>query len=166
MSYGEIPVNSASKDNIRAFDLPLNIWQHLIGLRAYLPYFKHSPLVDNPFSRSDIAMLHSCTTTTADAVIDAQKWGDLLLDYYVDHLSAQVSIFGQQILYQRLKTGLSNEAADRGFDAEITVKASKVANWLAAFSNHPLDCENLLDIGEPPQAVRKAGKQFHDPDQA
>ena len=95
---------------MRALDLPLNVWQHLVGLRAYLPHFKSSPLVDYPFSRTDIAMLHNCTTTAADPVIDAQTWTDLLLDQYTDHLSAQVSIFGQQVLHRRLKTGLNNEA--------------------------------------------------------
>ncbi|MES2047429.1 MAG: DNA mismatch repair protein MutS [Pseudomonadota bacterium] len=95
---------------MRVLDLPLNVWQHLNGLRAYLPRFQSSPLVDYPFSRSDIAMLHNCTTTVADPAIDAQTWGDLLLDQYTDHLSEKVSILGQQALHQRLKTGLNNEA--------------------------------------------------------
>lgn len=80
------------------------------GLLAKLGVYQNLPLLDYPFARSDIAMLQRCTAQPEDACIDDQSWNDLLLDQYSDHLAPQVSIFGQQILHQRLRTGLTDKA--------------------------------------------------------
>ncbi len=64
---------------------------------------------DYPFVRSDIAMLHSVTADPSAAAIDPQTWQDLMLDQYSDRLGAGVSIFGQQVLHQRLRAGLADQ---------------------------------------------------------
>ena len=63
----------------------------------------------HPFAPSDVAQLHRLTAqdggnAQADA-LDDQTWRDLLIDRYVDSLSAEVSIFGRQLLYRRLRDG-------------------------------------------------------------
>jgi hypothetical protein len=61
------------------------------------------------FDRDAVAMLHRCTANqTGAAAIDDESWHDLLLDQYADHLAPQVSIFGQQVLHQRLRGGLGH----------------------------------------------------------
>ncbi|UGQ46701.1 MutS-related protein [Massilia endophytica] len=63
--------------------------------------------MDYPFARSDIARYDALTGAP---VIDEQTWKDMLLDSYLALLSRGVSIFGQQMLYHRLRSG----AADAG----------------------------------------------------
>lgn len=87
------------------FSLSLSRWS------KYLASFIPEVSLDYPFSRNDIGMLQRCTAKPGDACIDDQSWNDLLLDQYSDHISAQVSIFGQQVLHQRLRMGLTNEAS-------------------------------------------------------
>ena len=56
-----------------------------------------------PFVPSDVAQLQRlCPGPDA---IDAQTWGDLLLEPYSDTLSEEVSIAGRQVLHQRLTSG-------------------------------------------------------------
>lgn len=61
--------------------------------------------VDFPFAASDIAQLQRTTADPSAPALDAQTWNDLLLDSYSALLSREVSIFGQQVLHQRLHTG-------------------------------------------------------------
>ena len=62
--------------------------------------------MDYPFARTDVARY---SELTAVPVIDAHSWKDLLLDAYLARLSEGTSIFGQQMLYHRLRSA----AADR-----------------------------------------------------
>ena len=68
--------------------------------------------VDYPFLPGDIARLH-CIDRDGDGqagALDAQTWSGLLMDDYFALLSGQVSIFGQQVLHQRLAGGLGDDA--------------------------------------------------------
>ena len=64
-----------------------------------------APAADFPFVSSDVARYHGCVNEPDDAVIDDQTWRDLLLDDYTQRLAQQTSIFGQQILHDRLRRG-------------------------------------------------------------
>ncbi|QYF94870.1 DNA mismatch repair protein MutS [Massilia sp. PAMC28688] len=68
--------------------------------------------LDYPFSETDIAELHRLRDT-GQAAIDDATWKDLLLSQYCAQLSHEVSIFGQQALYQRLRTGMAEGSVTR-----------------------------------------------------
>lgn len=72
--------------------------------RALLLLPERAP-TDYPFVASDIAQLHRLCSDPAGAAIDDATWNDLLIDAYCAELSAEVSIFGQHALYQRLRAG-------------------------------------------------------------
>lgn len=57
--------------------------------------------MDYPFARTDVARYNELT---APPLIDAHSWKDLLLDAYLARLSEGTSIFGQQMLYHRLRS--------------------------------------------------------------
>jgi hypothetical protein len=59
--------------------------------------------LDYPFARSDIARYDALTGTPG---VDEQTWKDMLLDPYLAQLGRGVSIFGQQMLYHRLRSGV------------------------------------------------------------
>lgn len=61
--------------------------------------------MDYPFARTDVARYNELT---AVPVIDAHSWKDLLLDAYLARLSEGVSIFGQQMLYHRLRSAAAD----------------------------------------------------------
>ena len=75
------------------------------ALRLLLQVAEPEP-VDYPFVPSDIAQLQRACADPAAPAIDAQTWSDLLLARYSALLSHEVSIFGQQVLHQRLRDGL------------------------------------------------------------
>lgn len=60
---------------------------------------------DRPFAVSDVAQLHRLRSDPAAAAIDDTTWKDLLLGEYCAELSRDTSIFGQQVLYRRLRAG-------------------------------------------------------------
>lgn len=68
-------------------------------------------LPEYPFVASDVAQLHRVTAGPDTASLDEQTWRDLLLDRYSDQLACEVSIFGRQVLHQRLRAGLDDAAA-------------------------------------------------------
>lgn len=70
--------------------------------------FPDSDAVDYSFPTADIGRLHQITTPPGAACIDDQTWTDLLLEDYAARLSPQVSIFGRQVLHQRLRAGLDD----------------------------------------------------------
>jgi hypothetical protein len=59
-----------------------------------------------PFVPSDVAQLQRFCPGAAP--IDAQTWGDLLLEPYAETLSGEVSISGRQVLHQRLISGVAD----------------------------------------------------------
>ncbi|WP_193315737.1 MutS-related protein [Janthinobacterium aquaticum] len=74
-----------------------------------------APVVDYPFSRTDVAMLQQLAGTAPQ--IDAQTWHDLLLDPYSERLAQQTSIFGQQELHRRLQGGRATPESIERVDA-------------------------------------------------
>jgi hypothetical protein len=86
-----------------------------------------APVIDYPFTRSDVAMyaraLHAngggdAAPAAALAPVDRQTWDDLLLDQYADRLARETSIFGQQELHRRLLG--AGSGADADSDATAT----------------------------------------------
>jgi len=84
-------------------------WHSLAGYFCTLFHIEEENLVDAPFSRSDIALFQQTMSSPTGSAIDVQTWNDLLLDQYSDQLSPEVSIFGQQILHQRLREGMPDD---------------------------------------------------------
>ena len=81
------------------------VWAHVVTrLRAFLIIPDKEP-VDYAFVASDVAQLHRLRSDPARGALDDATWKDLLLDTYRAQLSGEVSIFGQQALYQRLRAG-------------------------------------------------------------
>ncbi len=68
---------------------------------------------DYPFVASDIAQLHRLRGDPAAASIDDATWKDMLLEPYCAELSREVSIFGQHVLYQRLRAGIGDTSQER-----------------------------------------------------
>jgi hypothetical protein len=77
-----------------------------------LANFAETDLADYPFTASDIAQLQRITHDPAVASVDEQTWSGLLLDPYFTMLTGQVSIFGKQVLHQRLCDGLGDAARE------------------------------------------------------
>lgn len=78
-------------------------------LKTLFRWPESEPL-DYPFVPSDVAELHRVASAPGAAALDEQTWDDLLLPRYLDRLSAGVSIFGRQVLYQRLRNGMDDQA--------------------------------------------------------
>ncbi len=79
---------------------------------------------DFPFAASDVALYHrtlagavidtgaaAAAAAADDTAVDDATWSDLLLDQYSDRLARQTSIFGQQMLHRRLRTGRAGDAS-------------------------------------------------------
>jgi hypothetical protein len=63
---------------------------------------------DYPFVASDVAQLQRLVPREGQPPLDDQTWNDLLLEPYMARLSQEVSIFGRQELYRRLRAGLGD----------------------------------------------------------
>lgn len=97
---GRMPDSTAS---------PSAYWQRFRSmLRSLL--FIPDPDAQFSFDDRELAQLHIHTAEESTASLDAQTWGDLLVDRYAETFSQGVSIFGQQALYRRLRAG-SDDAA-------------------------------------------------------
>ena len=77
-------------------------------LRSLL--FIPDPDAEFSFDDRELAQLHAHTAGESTASLDAQTWGDLLVDRYAQLFSQGVSIFGQQALYRRLRAGSDDVA--------------------------------------------------------
>jgi len=76
----------------------------LTSLRKLLLIPDRDPL-DYPFVESDVAMLQRVLADPARHAVDDPTWKDLMLSAYCAELSQEVSIFGQHVLYRRLREG-------------------------------------------------------------
>ncbi|MDB5909204.1 MAG: hypothetical protein JWP34_3318 [Massilia sp.] len=68
---------------------------------------------DFPFATSDVAQWYRLRCDPQAASIDDATWKDLLLDRYCARLSNELSIFGQHVLYQRLRAGRGDTGSVR-----------------------------------------------------
>ncbi len=68
--------------------------------------------VDYPFAASDIGQLQRIGADPAAAAVDQPTWQGLLLDPYFAMIASEVSIFGKQVLHQRLCDGLDDAPRD------------------------------------------------------
>lgn len=102
---------AGQKGSMSAFVSTLSaVWtQAVTQLRAFLIIPDREP-VDYGFVASDVAQVHRLCADPARGALDDATWKDLLLDTYRAQLSKEVSIFGQQVLYQRLRAGLDDDA--------------------------------------------------------
>ncbi|MDL2354099.1 MAG: hypothetical protein QFF03_02450 [Pseudomonadota bacterium] len=66
--------------------------------------------VDYPFAASDVAQWHRVRHAPGAASVDESTRSGLLLDDYFTLITAQVSIFGKQVLHHRLADGLDDAA--------------------------------------------------------
>jgi hypothetical protein len=86
-----------------------DLWSRFLHqLRAFHIVPDKEPF-DYPFVTSDVAQLHRLQRDPAVASVDDATWKDLLLDTYCAELSPGASIFGQHMLYQRLRTGAASD---------------------------------------------------------
>ncbi len=81
------------------------LWTHAVNQCRTLLMIPDREPADFPFVASDVAQLHRLCSDPAGASLDDTTWKDLLLETWLARLSAEVSIFGQHALYQRLRSG-------------------------------------------------------------
>lgn len=74
--------------------------------------FAESEPVDHYFTAGDIGQLHRISRDPALASIDEQTWSGLLVDAYFETLAGPASIFGKQVLHQRLRDGMRDAPRD------------------------------------------------------
>jgi hypothetical protein len=77
----------------------------------YLFGLKNQRLTDMPFPREDIERYYYINSRENNGATDCQTIKDLDLVRYTDQFFPEVSIFGQQILYNRLRCGESDADA-------------------------------------------------------
>lgn len=78
------------------------LWRKMVELVS-------SPAPSAPlFSDEECRRLYDRQSAHAAGTLDEKTWQDLLLDRYFNDISAGASIFGKQVLYQRLRTGVAS----------------------------------------------------------
>lgn len=87
----------------------------------FLRFFKHflrflfgvgdPPLMDLPFPRQDIEKYYHLTSDKSGGEADCQTIRDLDLVKYIDQFFPKISVFGQQILYSRVRGGIDDDEA-------------------------------------------------------
>jgi hypothetical protein len=127
-----------------------------------------SPREDEPpahkFNRDEIARLYELTGESA-GTLDDQSWSDLLLDRYADSLSGEVSLFGRQVLYRRLRNGTDAAACDALRERLHLLMANPAAlndlhRTLRSLRHADADVASLLFEQEKPQVPRWAGRTW------
>jgi hypothetical protein len=116
------------------------------------------------FSRDEIARLHRLGGESAGA-LDDQTWNDLLLDRYADSLSGEVSLFGRQVLYRRLRGG-SDAASCAALHERLAllmadpVSLAALHRQLRSLRRAEVDAASLLYEQAPPQRPAWAGRTW------
>ena len=99
----------AMKGRMSAFVVKLRgAWTLLVAEVRSLLTLPEREVNDFPFAISDVAQLHRLRADPAAALIDDATWKDMLVGPFCAELSKEVSIFGQHVLYQRLREGTAN----------------------------------------------------------
>ena len=127
--------------------------------------FREREPADLTFARSDVAQLHRLRCLDPEyagaAVIDDATWNDLDLEAYHMALSHQVSIFGQQVLYQRLRGGRGS--ADPGTLERLMDEPEKLEGLhrtCTSLRHAEQEIASLLYQAEAPVLPRWAGKTW------
>lgn len=77
------------------------LWQKMVE-------FVSSPASSAPwFTDDECRRLYDHRSAHVTGALDEQTWQDLLLPQYFKEVSEEASIFGKQVLYQRLRTGVA-----------------------------------------------------------
>jgi hypothetical protein len=123
------------------------------------------PREDDPpscrFSRDEIAGLYRVVAQAQEGALDEPTWNDLLLDSYGDALSGEVSLFGRQVLYRRLREGLDDagRAAVRERLRQLTgdpAALGELHHALRPLRHADTDVASLLYEQTPPPVPRWA----------
>ena len=86
------------------------------------------PPLDYPFVPADLAQLHRVRPRAGVPALDEQTWNDLLLQPWLDGVTAETSVFGKQELYRRLRAGA--HADERGAQRErVRALRADPAKW-------------------------------------
>jgi len=128
--------------------------------RALLSIEDREP-ADFPFPASDVAQLHCLCGNPAAAVIDDTTWKDLLLDQFHAELSREVSIFGQQELYRRLREGKGR--ADANSVERLTgdpARLDQLHGICKSLRHSEVEIATLLYQDESPTVPWWAGKTW------
>ena len=88
-------------------------WAVLAARLRQLAILPESDPGDYPFVSSDIAQLQRLRSDPAAAAMDEATWRDMLIAPYFALLANQTSIFGQHVLYQRLRGGAGEAQPQR-----------------------------------------------------
>jgi hypothetical protein len=86
------------------FDYLKDLW------RGMLPVASQEP-PRHFFTLDEIGRLRRTSADSASE-LDEQTWNDLLLGAYEEYLAREASIFGRQVLHQRLRAGLGDAACE------------------------------------------------------
>ncbi|WP_073223282.1 hypothetical protein [Massilia sp. CF038] len=129
-------------------------------LRALFDIPAREP-ADYPFVESDQARLQQLCHEPGRHAVDDATWSDLMLGQYHAVLSQEVSIFGQQALYQRLREGAGADAG-RSLRSLVDAPAQIDAQHLACKPLRHADQEiaTLLFAPEPTSLPIWAGKTW------
>lgn len=116
---------------------------------------------DYPFAPSDVAQLHRLCSDPDAASIDDASWKDLMLDVYSERLSREVSIFGRQVLHQRLRVGRGD--ADPGAVEALMRDPTRLAQLHRSckpLRHSEVEIATLLHEDTPPVVPWWAGKAW------
>ncbi|MFZ6646874.1 MutS-related protein [Undibacterium sp. TJN25] len=84
-------------------------WRNFFHLFGSFFQIAQPTSLDLPFTIEEIARFHHLVRQNSGNCLDDQTWKDLELGDYLDSLSSELSIFGQQSLYHRLRAGADSE---------------------------------------------------------
>lgn len=100
----------------------LSLFVYLKDLsRGMLPSASQEPS-RHFFTLEEIGRLHRTRADSASD-LDQQTWDDLLLGSYEEQLTQEVSIFGRQVIHQRLRAGLDDAGCAAGRERLRTLMA-------------------------------------------
>ena len=106
------------------------VWTRMTVLARQFLTIPEGDVNDYPFAASDVAQLHRLCSDPGVATIDEATWRDMLVGPYLAELSKETSIFGQHVLYQRLRAGsvvLQSERIKNLIDSPAQVQALQQA---------------------------------------
>lgn len=92
-------------------------WEGVLALLGAV----HMDVASPSFSEAECAKLFNLQCSGSPTALDEQTWSDLMVMPYFERVTEGASIFGKQIVYQRLRTGL---------DENSRVESGNQVKWL------------------------------------